>query len=236
RRGGHRDRHAAEDVGAVALEEAMRADRHENVEITRRRAAQTGLALAGEANTRAVLDAGRDLDLQDLLLARAAGAGAARTRLVDHAPGAVAARAGALDGEEALLGAHLAVALAGRTVDRLGARRGARALARLAGLRRRDLDLGVGALERILEADLEIEAQIGAAAGTALAPAAAHELAEHLVEDVGEAGAEIELEAGGTAARSAVLERGMAIAVVGGALLIVLQDVVGLADVLEALL
>src|SRR5690606_29563311 len=50
----HRDRHAAIDVGAVALEDPMRRDRQENVEIARRPAAQTGLALAGEANAGAV--------------------------------------------------------------------------------------------------------------------------------------------------------------------------------------
>src|SRR5262249_46789071 len=63
---------------------------------------------------------------------------------------------------------------------------------------------------------------------------AAHEVAEHLVEDVREARGEAEVAGSGAAA--AVLESGVAKAVVGRALLIVLQDVIGLADVLELLL
>ena len=53
----HRDRHPAMDVGAVALEQLVAAHRQEDVEIARRPAAHAGLALAGEADARAVLDA-----------------------------------------------------------------------------------------------------------------------------------------------------------------------------------
>ena len=58
-------------------------------------------------------------------------------------------------------------------------------------------------------------------------------VAEHLVEDVAQAAAAAaEIEAArGTAAT--ILERGVAEAVVGRALLIVLQDVVGLVQILE---
>ena len=44
-------------VGAVALEEFVGRQRQENIEIARRSAADAGLALAGEANAGAVLDA-----------------------------------------------------------------------------------------------------------------------------------------------------------------------------------
>ena len=57
---------AALDVGAVALEHAMRCDAHENVEIARCAAAGAGLTLAREADARAVLDAVRNLDGQRL--------------------------------------------------------------------------------------------------------------------------------------------------------------------------
>ena len=60
----HRDRHAAIEVGAVALEERMRLDREEDVEIAGRAAAQARLALAGQADARAVLDAGGHIDRQ----------------------------------------------------------------------------------------------------------------------------------------------------------------------------
>ena len=65
--------------------------------------------------------------------------------------------------------------------------------------------------------------------------AAAHEIAEHLLEDVGEAGAETRI-AAMAAHAAAALEGGVAEAVVGRALLLVLQDVIGFADVLELLL
>ncbi len=44
-------------VGAVALEERMRGQREENIEIARRPAAHAGLAFAGEPDAGAVLDA-----------------------------------------------------------------------------------------------------------------------------------------------------------------------------------
>ena len=72
----HRDRHPAIEVGAVALEERMRLDGQENIEVARRAAAHSRFALAGQANARAVLDAGRDIDRERALSRHAAGAGA----------------------------------------------------------------------------------------------------------------------------------------------------------------
>jgi len=61
--------------------------------------------------------------------------------------------------------------------------------------------------------------------------------AEHLVEYIAQPTAGIEIEAAGkpaaARARPAVFKRGMAETVIGGALLLVLQDIVGLADILE---
>src|SRR4029077_19569820 len=67
------------------------------------------------------------------------------------------------------------------------------------------------------------------------APGGAHR-PEHLLENIGETAGKsaAEAEIAGTAA--AVLKGGMAEAVVGGTLLIVLQDVVGFVQVLELLL
>ena len=90
---------------------------------------------------------------------------------------------------------------------------------------------GVGFDER----DLEVVAQVGAAlarGALALAAPAAHELAEQVVEDVGHRGGEVGPEA--AAAAAAAVERGMPEVVVGRALLRVLQDLVGLVDLLEA--
>src|SRR6185312_5570324 len=235
RRGRHGDRHAAMDVGAVALEDAVRLDREEDVKVARRAAAHAGLALAGQADARAVLDAGRNVDGQRLLLAHAALAAAVPARILDDAAGAVAGGAGALDGEEALLRPDAAGAVAGRAVDRLRARRRTAPAAGVARRQRRHAHIRLLALEGLLERDFEIVAQVVAAGVGALPAPAAHELAEHLVEDVGKAAGEAEIARARTAA-AAILERGVAEAVIGGALLLVLQNVVGLVDVLEGLL
>src|SRR5262245_20502991 len=60
RSSGHSDRHAAEEVCAVALEELMRLDGEEYIEVAGRSPAQSRLAFAGKPDTRAVLDAFRD--------------------------------------------------------------------------------------------------------------------------------------------------------------------------------
>ena len=222
-------------IGAVALEERMRADRQENVEIARRAAAHARLALAGEPDAGAVLDAGRNVHRQRALARDAAGAGARRARTVDHLAAALAVRAGALEREEALRLTDPALAAAHRAGLRLGAGLGAGAGAGLAGDRGRDADLrrlaGVGLLQR----DLHVVAQVGAAlaSGAAAAPAA-H--AEQIVEDVGEGRGEVGAEAVRRAAHAAVLEGGVAEAVIGRALVGVLQDLVGLVDFLEAML
>src|SRR5690606_21644819 len=121
RRRGHRDRDLAEDVRPVALEERVRLDGEEDVEIAGRTAAQARLAVADEAHFGPVLDTGRDVDRERPLARDAPRARAGRARIVDHLAAADARRAGPLDGEEALAGAHLADAAAGRAGRGLGA-------------------------------------------------------------------------------------------------------------------
>src|SRR3954454_17701876 len=88
----------------------------------------------------------------------------------------------------------------------------------LAGARGRDAHLRGLAGKSLFEADLHVVAQIGPAlarrAATAATASAAH--AEEVVENVGQGGGEIGTEASTGAA--ALLERGVAVAVVGGAL------------------
>src|SRR4029079_12366628 len=95
----------------------------DHVQVTRGAAAQTGLALAGELDPRALAHAGRDVDPVALHLAQPALAGAGRARILDHGAGAVAAAARAGDGEHALALGLDAAAVA----DRADLRRGARA-------------------------------------------------------------------------------------------------------------
>src|SRR4051812_47578689 len=102
------------NVGAVALEQPVVRHREENIEIARRRAAQARFALAGETDARAFLDAGGNVDAERALAPHAALAAARLARLLDDLALAVTARTGALDGEEALLRANLALAATGR--------------------------------------------------------------------------------------------------------------------------
>ena len=112
RRRHHRDRNTAMQVGAVALEERVRGERQENIEVAGRPAAHAGLAFAGEANAGAVLDAGRDVDRQRALARDPSRARAGRARVFDHLAAALADRTGALEREEALGVADAAVAAA----------------------------------------------------------------------------------------------------------------------------
>src|SRR5690606_23838209 len=98
RRRRHGDRHLAIEVGAVALEEFVRLDRQEDVEVAGRSAAQAGFALVGEPDAGAVLDAGGNVHRERTFLDDAALAGTFRAGILDRLAPALAARAGALDG------------------------------------------------------------------------------------------------------------------------------------------
>src|SRR4029077_8824947 len=103
----------------------------------------------------------RNLDRDLALLRHLSGTVAGRARLGDDLAGAAALRAGARDGEEALLEAHLTLAVALRAGGRRRSRCGAGAVAGLAVLLTRNLDRRLDAARRFLERDLEVVAQIG---------------------------------------------------------------------------
>ncbi len=146
----------------------------------------------------------------------------------------MAARAGALEREEALGVADAALARTGWAGLGPRAGLGARARAGFAGHRGRDAHVCGLAAVSLLEADLHVVAQVRAtlAAGAAAAsrPRAAH--AEQVVEDVREGRGDVP-EAARRAARAAMLECGMAEAVIGRALLAIGEDLIGLVDLLE---
>src|SRR5262249_43232439 len=148
------------------------------------------------------------------------------------AAGAAAGMTRTLDREEPLRGADTAGTATCRAGHGMGTLLAAAAVARLAGRRSRHADGRLLAGERLLQGDGHVVAQIGPAAARLVAAAAAHELAEHFIKDVGEAGSR-EIEPTTEAATITVLECRMPKAIIGGALLIVLEDVVGLADFLE---
>src|SRR5262249_9628052 len=171
-------------VSAVALEELMRGQRQENVEIARGPAADTGLAFAGEPDPRTVLDALRNVDRQRAIALHPARAHAGRAGILDHLAAALTAGAGSLQGKEALRLPNPTRAAAMRAGLRLGASLGADARARLAGDGDRDLDLRGLALERFLQGDFHVVAKVGAAFAAAAAALAGH--AEQVFEDIRE--------------------------------------------------
>src|SRR5262249_21443759 len=158
----------------------------ENIEVARRPAAHPSLALAGQADAGAVLDARRDIHRERALPRGAAESAAGPAGSIDHLPAALTADAGPLQRKESLGVTNLAEAAATGTRFRLGAGLGAGASAGFADDRRRNADLSALAGEGFFQRQLHVVAQIGAAlaAGAASPPAAAH--AKEIVEDIGE--------------------------------------------------
>src|SRR5690625_611800 len=230
--GGHRYRHPAKEVGAFVLEEAMRGDVQDDVEVTGRAAALAGLALAGEANARTVFHACRNVDLKGLLSMHASGTVTALAGRFDDLALAPAPGTGAFDGKEPLLHAHAASTLTGRAADRMRARLGAAATTAFAADPGRDANLRLLAVVGFVQGDIHVVAEVRPGRRAAAARTA-HDVPEHLVEDIGKAG---EVEAAGSATATAcAINARMPETVIGRAHLRVLQDTVGLVDFLESL-
>src|SRR5260370_39067873 len=158
---GHADRHLAEEVGAVALEEGMVLHADDDVEVPRRPPEAARLALASDAELAARVDPGRDLDLQLALDGDLALAVAGLALAGHHPPGAAAAPAGPGHAEEALLERHLSRAAPGGAGGGLGPPGRAPSSPVLASLGAGDLDVGLGAEGRLLEGHLEVVAEVG---------------------------------------------------------------------------
>src|SRR3546814_4935635 len=146
--------------------DVVRAHAHLDVQVARRRARRAGLALPGQADAVAAVDAGRHLHRQDLFLLHAARAAAFRTRAAEGLAATVALRARLLHREDAALETHLAASVAGVAGIELAVLR-ARALARLALGQGRDLDPALDAGHGLLEVELHHVADVGAAARAA---------------------------------------------------------------------
>jgi hypothetical protein len=135
--------------------------------------------------------------------------------------------------EGALLTAlNLAAAVAGRTDNRLGRRFGAGAVTVVTGFHTRHFKLSFGAEGCLFKCEPHIGAQIGAPSGLASragGPTAA-ETAKEILKDtaeIAEAAAEVVAEAAGA------FEPGMAEAIIGRTLLVVVENLVGLVDLLK---
>ena len=221
-----------QDVVAVALEQRVLLHGQDDVEVAASAAVEAHLAFAADADLRALFDSRRNPHLELALPHLAPAASTLMARLVDDPALAAAAVAGGdVDelAEDASLGAtNLAAAVADGALARLGARLGAQAVADGARLAAVDLDLLLGAEDGLFEGERQAVVEVAAALRLST-PARA---AEEGVEDVAEA-ADVEAFEG---AREGALGAGVPEAVVHGALLRVGEHLVGLVDLLEALL
>src|SRR5215211_6416665 len=154
-------------------EERMGLHPDPHIEVPRLRAGGAGLAPAGEPDTGAVLDAGRDLDLEAPRPPAAPGPAARRARRLHDTPRAVTDGTGLAHLEQPLVDRDGARPAASRTDRRARARRGAASVTGLARRRAGDPDRHRGTGHRVVERDRHGRLQIGPASGTGAAAAPA---------------------------------------------------------------
>ena len=235
--GGHRDRDRGVQVAAVPVERGVVRDVDLDVEVAGRSAARADLALLGQLDAGAGVDARRDLDGQGAARADAAVTGALPARVGDDRAEAAAGRTrpqrADLTEERPLHVGHLAGAATRLARDRVRARGRTFAVAGRADDGGVDLELARDTERRLGQVDLEPDQRVLPAphpgprsAGGAARPRLA---AEERVHDVGE-------REPGALAEAAHPAEDVAALVVRRLLLRVGEDLVGQADLLEPLL
>src|SRR4029079_13844115 len=151
------------DVVALALEHRVVLHVRDDVQVARRAAVAPGLALAGEADARALAHAGRDVHPVALGRAHGAVAVAGLAGVLDDGAGAAAAAAGLGDREQPLALRLEAAALAPRADLRRRAGLRAGAVAGRARGRGHDAQRHLGAVDRLLERVRDLGLEVGAA-------------------------------------------------------------------------
>src|SRR5258708_2551859 len=99
------------NIGAVALEQRMRLDTDENIQIPCRSAAHADFTFTRKPDARPFLDTGWNRNGQRFFLAHAPGSGADAAGIFDDFTAALAGGTGALDGKKSLRHAHAAIAV-----------------------------------------------------------------------------------------------------------------------------
>src|SRR3984885_7450069 len=169
-----------------ALEVRVRLYCQHNVEIASIATVTARIAFALVADARAILNARRNLHLDGVLLLHAPFTDAGMAWFDDHLASSAADGAGACDGEETLLEAHLPAAAALLANRRRLALRGAGAAALPANVHALAGDRRLLAEDRLLELDRQVIADIAAALCARCPPAASPGNVEHLSEKVPE--------------------------------------------------
>src|SRR5439155_17492052 len=239
----------AREVVAGPAEDPVLADAHADVEVPRLPTGSPRFPSPGNADPRAILPPGRHLHLHGPCAPYRSAAVARGARGLDRSARSRAGRAGLLHLEEALVHGNLPGSPAGRADDRLGARSGARPMTGRAHRRAVERDGDGHARHRVVERQTNLGLEVSSASLACLRPASASaRTTEHPAEQVGEVAdvhrfvpepAGPSLEARATCAREPSAEATgahLAHTVVGGALLLITEDVVRGGDLLEPLL
>src|SRR5882672_1110722 len=209
----------------------------DDVEISCLAAKRSGFAEAGEANARAIFDAGRDFGFYCALAKHSALPSALQARIGDDLPQALARGTGPGDAEEALLMADLAVTVAGAAGNGRFSWSSAGAVAGFAGFVAADGDGFFGAEDGFFEFQFQIFAKVRAALDSSAPLASSAAAAENVeAEEIAENVVEIVEDGLVEAAATVGADSGVAEAVVGGALVAVGQHGVGLGGFLETFL
>ncbi len=194
----HRQLDGSVEVVAVALDAFLRLHANLDEEVAGRAAERALVALAPDSDALAVVDPGRNVDVERSVAQRAAEAVAIRARRLDDTTGPFAARAGALADElaEDALGDLLDAAGAAARVAGDGHRSVCCAVAatRVARVRGPNGDIDADSRECVFEGDRRAGHDIAAAGGASRAGRCLAEdrFAEERAEDVGEV-AEVEI-------------------------------------------
>ncbi len=223
----------AAEVIAFALEKLVLFHMQNNVKVAGLATKGAGFTKAAEADAGAVFDSGGNFGFDGALAKKSALAAALRAWIGDDLTQTLASGTGAGDAEKALLMADLAMAVAGAAGDGRFSRRCAGSATGFASFMTADIDGFFDAEDGFLEFQLQIFAQVGSAlnAATLLATAAAEQVeAKEVAKDIVEIVEDSFIEAAASSVDSGVTE-----AVVGGALIAISQDGIGLGGFFEAL-
>ena len=143
--------HFAKEIVLLALEQGMRLESDLHKQISRRSAIFASFTFSRQSNLIALIHAGRHFHRQCFGMLYPASAVTGRTGIGDGFSGAVTFRTGLLNGKEALLHAHLAVAGTGATNRGRRAEFGATSLASIALFHCRNADTYFRSTHRVFK-------------------------------------------------------------------------------------
>ena len=150
-------------VRALTVKIGMLTDSQNHIKIAVRSPPLARFTFPTHTQTRPLLNACRDLEAQNFFVPNPTLPRASRASLTYHLTHSTALRAGARNGEEALLMSNLASPTATRTGDRFAPMLRPGAVAIAAGFRSGNLDLCFQTSRRFFQRNLQVVSQVGSA-------------------------------------------------------------------------